>query len=51
MSEHGLKLGDAVLLIGLYVWVWIAIGPWYVGLILFAVASVLNIFHQVLVKR
>jgi len=34
--------GDALLLFGLFVWVWVVVGPWYVGAGLLVAGTLLN---------
>lgn len=46
-----MKLGDGFLVLGLWVWMTVAVGPWPVGLILFVFAFVLNFVHDYLPKR
>jgi hypothetical protein len=37
-----MKFGDALLLFGMFIWLCVAVGPWWVGAALFVVASVVN---------
>ena len=36
------RIGDDVFVFGLFVWVWIAVGPWYVGVALLSLGTALN---------
>ena len=43
--------GEGFLLLALLVWMGIAIGPWYVPVILFIVTATLNVLHITLLRR
>lgn len=46
-----MKLGDAVLPLGLLVWLSVSVGPWWVGLALFGVSWALNIAHDLIIAK
>jgi len=37
-----MKLGDGLLCLAMLVWISIAVGPWWVGLLLFVSAGIIN---------
>lgn len=46
-----MRIGDAVLVIVCTAWLTVAVGPWWFGVLAFAVAWALNILHGIHLKR
>lgn len=45
MLNDSFKPGDSFALSALFIWVWIVIGPWYVGLGIFLIGLGLNLWE------
>lgn len=45
-NRRSLPLGDAVLIFAMFIWLTVAVGPWWLGAGLFVMACILNWLHQ-----
>ena len=41
-----MKLGDGIVIAGMLIWLSVSVGPWWVGLLLFAGAWVANLLAK-----